>query len=141
MKKKENLLHHQAAPTDVGTPISRSRWTNGETAGLYFPFSSASLNETHRLRSHTLLVVRNPIHTAPGAAETCDSMQTERQADDDNNSSVSNLIAATANTNTKRQTNRDAALRVGCGRLCFGGLHGADLASGREDTCRCAEAA
>lgn len=100
-------------------------------AGLFvyfFSFSFLSLNETHRLRSHTLLVVRNPIHMAPGAAETCDSVQTVHQdhdddGDDDNNSSVSNLIAATANTNThtntKRQTNRDGAHRVGCSRLFF----------------------
>lgn len=60
---------------------------------IFFPFSFLSLNETHRLRSHTLLVVRNPIHMAPGAAETCDSVQTVHQDhdDDDNNSSVSNF--------------------------------------------------
>lgn len=83
----------------------------------------------------TLLVVRNPIHTAPGAAETCDSMQTERQAAAaaDNNSSVSNLTAATANTNTNRQTNHDAALGVGCGRPFFLGVCTEDIlrAAGR----------
>lgn len=115
-------MHHQAATTDVGTLISRSRWTNKRNSVFVFSFSFPSLNETHRLRSHTLLVVRNPIHTA---AETGDCMQTARQADDHgNNSSVSNFIAATANTKTKRQTNHDAALRVGCGRLFFERLLG-----------------
>lgn len=92
----------------------------------------------------TLLVVRNPIHTAPGAAETCDSMQTERQAAAaaaaDNNSSVSNLTAATANTNTNRQTNHDAALGLDAVDPFFGRLHRGHLASCWEDTCRCPEA-
>lgn len=107
----------------------------------FFSVSFPSLNETHRLRSHTLLVVRNSIHPARGATDTCDSMQTERQADD-NNSSESNLIAAAANTNTKKtnQSRRGSPARMRSTFIledCTEPI----LASCWEDTCRCSEAA